>query len=170
MNGVIIRQSTKKDAEKIQDVLIRSHRFTYRKLFSDAAIKKIIDQYYNLDRLMEEITSISTRWHGYIIAEEDDNILGVIGGGMRDEIDGEVYVLYLAPESRNKGIGTLLLNHFTNIQKFTYGAEEQWVAVAKGNHYAILFYEAKGFIFQYESPSYAALSERDVSLWYKRQI
>lgn len=170
MDRVTIRQSTKKDAQKIQDVLVRSHWFTYKELFSEAAIKKIIDQYYNLDRLIEEISFISTRWHGYIIAEKGEEIIGVIGGGMRNKEDGEVYVLYLAPEKRSEGIGTLLLNHFTNIQRFTYGAKEQWVGVAKGNHYAIPFYEAKGFVFQYESPSYEALSEQDRSLWYKRQI
>lgn len=170
MDQLMIRQSTPKDAQQIQNVLIRSHWFTYKELFSEAAIQKIIDQYYNLNRLTEEISSINAKWHGYIIAEKDEEIVGVIGGGMRNEEDGEVYVLYLDPIIRNEGIGSLLLNHFTHIQRFTYGAKEQWVGVLKGNTYAIPFYEAKGFVFQYESPSYDALNEQDISLWYKRII
>lgn len=170
MDTLTIRQATKKDIHKVQDVLITSQQFTYKNIFSESNIQKIIHRYYNLDRLSEEIACINAKWHGYIVAEEQGNIIGVIGGGMRDETDGEVYVLYLHPKERGKGVGTRLLNHFTKIQKYTYGAEEQWVAVAKGNDYGIPFYEARGFTFQYESQSYAALDKNDISLWYKRKI
>lgn len=170
METLIIRQATKKDIHKVQDVLITSQRFTYKGIFSEANIQKIINRYYNLDRLSEEIACINASWHGYIVAEMNGDIIGVIGGGMRNEVEGELYVLYLHPNIRGNGVGTRLLNHFTQIQKYTYGAEEQWVAVAKGNTYGIPFYEARGFIFQYESQSYAALNDNDISLWYKRKI
>lgn len=170
MNDLFIRQATKKDIYKIREVLILSHWFTYENIYTKAQIEQIIHQYYNVERLTEEITWINATWHGYIVAEREREIIGVIGGGMRDKKDSEVYVLYLHPNMRQLGVGTLLLNHFTKIQKFTYGAEEQWVAVAKGNEYAIPFYEAKGFVFQYERPSYAPIGDQDISLWYKRNI
>lgn len=170
MESLSIRQATQKDIAQIQNVLIASQWFTYRNLFSKTSIQKIIDRYYNTERIAEEIESINATWHGYIVAELLGEIVGVIGGGMRDECDGEVYVLYLHPEKRDKGIGTHLLNKFTSIQKFTYHAEKQWVAVAKGNEYGIPFYEARGFKFQHESPSYAAIDDNDISLWYKREI
>jgi len=51
------------------------------------------------------------------------------------------------------------------------GANEQWVAVAKGNNYGIPFYEARGFIFQHEERSYGTLNaDQDISLKYKRII
>lgn len=170
MDQLIIRQGTQKDLKNIQHVLVASQWFTYHTLFSKTSIQKIIDRYYNTERLSEEIACINATWHGYIVAEIHGEIVGVIGGGMRDEYDGEVYVLYLHPEKRLKGVGTQLLNKFTHIQKFTYGANEQWVAVAKGNIYGIPFYEARGFEFQYESASYAAIDDNDISLWYKRKI
>lgn len=170
MEQIIIRQSTQKDLKNIQNVLIASQWFTYRELFSAISIQKIIDRYYNTERLAEEIACINATWHGYIVAEMHNEIVGVIGGGMRDEFDGEVYVLYLHPEKRLRGVGTRLLSKLTHIQKFTYGAEEQWVAVAKGNMYGIPFYEARGFEFQHASASYAAIDDNDVSLWYKRKI
>ncbi len=170
MDALIIRQATQKDIDQLQDVLITSQWFTYGKLFTQTSIQKIIDRYYNSERLSEEIACINATWHGYIVAELHGKIVGVIGGGMRDEYESEVYVFYLHPDMRTKGIGTQLLNKFTSIQKFTYGAEEQWVAVAKGNEYGIPFYEARGFEFQYESASYAAIDDNDISLWYKRKI
>lgn len=170
MSPLSIRQATQSDLPQIQEVLITSQWFTYEKIFSKASIEKIIERYYNEERIAEEITCINSTWHGYIVAELNNEVIGVIGGGMRNEYEGEVYVLYLHPEVRTKGIGTQLLNKFTSIQKFTYGAEEQWVAVAKGNEYGIPFYEARGFEFEHESASYAAIDDNDISLWYKRKI
>lgn len=170
MDTFLIRQATPGDLLQIQDVLVTSQWFTYSDLFEQVSIQKIIDRYYNEERLLEEITSINATWHGYIIAELNDKIVGVIGGGMRDEYDGEIYVFYLDPTMRGQGIGTKLLRKFTDIQRYTYKAEEQWVAVAKGNEYGIPFYKARGFEFQYESASYAAIDDNDVSLWYKRKI
>lgn len=170
MSRLSIRQATPKDLIQIQNVLVTSQWFTYRKLFSKTSIEKIIERYYNKERIAEEIACINATWHGYIVAELHDEIIGVIGGGMRNEYESEVYVLYLHPNARAKGIGTHLLHKLTSIQKFTYGAEEQWVAVAKGNLYGIPFYEARGFEFQYESASYAAIDDHDISLWYKRNI
>lgn len=170
MDQLIIRQATHNDLQNIQDVLIASQWFTYRKLFSQSSIQKIIDRYYNAERLAEEISCINATWHGYIVAEMHNEIVGVIGGGMRDDYASEVYVLYLHPEKRLKGIGSKLLNKLTQIQKFTYGAQEQWVAVAQGNIYGIPFYEAHKFEFQHASASYAAIDDNDISLWYKRKI
>lgn len=170
MKGISIRQAMRKDAHEIRQVLILSHWFTYENLYKKVEIQEMIDRYYNPERLVEEIACINATWHGYIIAESEGEIIGVIGGGMREEEVGEVYVLYLHPAMRQRGVGTLLLNHFTKVQKFTYGANEQWVAVAEGNQYGIPFYEAKGFTFQYAEASYAPVGDKDISLWYKRKI
>ena len=90
---------------------------------------------------------------------------------MMDETTAEIYVFYLNPDTRSRGVGTRLLDFFTKIQKHIYGAKEQWVSVAKGNVYGIPFYEAKGFLFQYEAPTYgSSLGDLDISLKFKRDI
>ena len=171
MVEVMIRQATHKDAQAVSDLLIVSQWFTYENLFSKNYIQKLIDQYYNVQRIRKEINSISVDWHGYYVAEQSGTIVGVIGGGMTNQTTGEIYVFYLDPSMRGKGIGTRLLTHYTKIQKHIYGATEQWVAVAKGNDYGIPFYEARGFIFQFEELSYDALeTDLDVSLKYKREL
>lgn len=171
MESIIIRKASLIDAQAISDLLIKSQWFTYQNLYTDDYIQKMIEQYYNVGRIKEEITSINEKWHGYYVAERNGEIIGTISGGMTRNKIGEIYVFYLNPDLRSKGFGTRLLNFYTKIQKFTYGAEEQWVAVAKGNHYGIPFYESRGFIFQFEQPSYGTtLEDEDISLMYKRII
>lgn len=168
---MVIRQATKNDAKAISSVLTVSQWFTYENLYTEAYIQKLIYHYYNIERIQEEIISITSKWHGYYVAERKGEVIGAIGGGMINEVAGEIYVFYLNPGMRGKGIGTRLLNYFTKIQKYTYGAEEQWVSVAKGNRYGIPFYEAKGFIFQHEKLAYGTTeTDQDIALYFKRQI
>lgn len=171
MSLIRIRQAVASDASAIQAVLVSSQWFTYADLFPAPYIQDLINNYYHLERIEQEIKSNDFHWHGYIVAEEKGIIIGVIAGGMISEFIGEVYVFYLAPTMRNRGIGTRLLNFLTKIQKHTYGAQEQWVAVAKGNTYGLPFYEARGFRYQHEEQSYGSTSkDQDISLKYKRKI
>jgi len=171
MKKITIRRAARNDAEAITAILIKSQWFTYGKLYSEDYITKLIEQYYSVQRIEQEIVSINEQWHGYFIAETNGQILGTIGGGMTSKIVGEVYVFYLDPLMRGMGIGTRLLDFFTKIQKYTYGANEQWVSVAKGNNYAIPFYEARGFIFHHEELAYGTTKEdQDISLKYMREI
>jgi ribosomal protein S18 acetylase RimI-like enzyme len=171
MKEITIRRASRKDAEAITNVLAKSQWFTYEKLYSEDYITKLIDQYYNVQRIEQEIVSINEKWHGYFIAEMFGKIVGVIGGGMTSATEGEVYVFYLDPLMRGMGIGTRLLDFFTKIQKYTYGANDQSVSVAKGNDYGIPFYEARGFIFQHEELAYGtSFEDQDISLKYKREI
>jgi ribosomal protein S18 acetylase RimI-like enzyme len=55
-----------------------------------------------------------------------------------------VYVLYLRPALRGRGISTALLDFVTKQQK-SAGAAEQWVSVTDGNDLGIPFYRARGF-------------------------
>lgn len=168
---VIIRQSTERDVHLIRELLIESQWFTYKNLYASSYIQAMIDRYYNIERIKDEINMNADIWHGYYVSEQNCAITGVIGGGLISEFAAEIYVFYINPQMRGNGIGTRLLDFFTKIQKHTYGASEQWVAVAKGNDYGIPFYEARGFIFQHEERSYGTTKEDlDFSLKYKRNI
>lgn len=171
MKKISIRNATRNDTKAVTELLVKSHWFTYDRLYSKDYIKKLIKQYYNVQRIEQEIVSISIEWHGYFIAEMNGKIVGAIAGGMTNSNSGEIYVFYLDPEMRGMGIGTRLLDFATKIQKHSYGASEQWVSVAKGNDYGIPFYEARGFIFQYEELAYGtSVEDQDISLKYKRYI
>ncbi|MBB4824321.1 N-acetylglutamate synthase-like GNAT family acetyltransferase [Sporosarcina luteola] len=166
-----IRKAELKDAEEMTALLVKAQWFTYKELYSELYIQQLISKYYNEQRIREEITEISDAWHGYYLALEEGKIAGVIGGGMVKEQVGEIYVFYLDPQMRGKGIGTRLLEFYTKLQKYQFHATEQRVSVAKGNHLGIPFYESRHFILQDEHVAYGASKEdKDMSLLYSRSI
>ncbi|MDN4606963.1 GNAT family N-acetyltransferase [Sporosarcina highlanderae] len=171
MTEILVRSARLNEAEPISHLLSKCQWFTYRDLYSGTYIQQLIGKYYNVERIEREITTIDKSWHGYFVAEMAGKILGVIGGGMADESDGEIYVFYMDPDYRGMGIGTRLLDFYTKIQRYTYGANRQWVSVAKGNQYGIPFYEAKGFLFVREENAYGSTTDdQDISLVYSRRI
>ncbi|WHT47788.1 GNAT family N-acetyltransferase [Sporosarcina thermotolerans] len=145
MTEILVRSARQDEAKPISHLLSKCQWFTYRNLYSDIYIQRLINKYYNAERIQREITTIDKSWHGYFVAEKDGKLLGVIGGGMADDSDGEIYVFYMDPDYRGMGIGTRLLEFYTKIQKYTYGAERQWVSVAKEICTAFLFMRQRDF-------------------------
>ncbi len=109
----------------------------------------MIKEFYNKERILDEVTKPNRHWGGYFVAVENDEVIGAGGGGMIGETEGEIFVLYLNPHRRNEGMGTILLEAITKQQKQEYNATTQWVSVQKGNLKGIPFYEAKGFIYEH---------------------
>lgn len=130
----------------------------------------MIKEFYNKERILDEVTNTNSHWGGYFVAVENDEVIGAGGGGMIGETEGEIFVLYLNPQRRNEGIGTMLLNAITKQQKQEFNATMQWVSVQKGNLKGIPFYEAKGFVYEHEQKTYGNENEDYISLRYSRQI
>lgn len=143
---------------------------TYRDIYTNEYIERVINEFYNQERILEEVTTSDRQWGGYFVAIENDEVIGAGGGGMTGDTDGEVYVLYLDPSRRNEGIGTLLLDAITQQQKEEFHASKQWVSVQKGNQKGIPFYEAKGFVYVHEQHGYGNEEEDYKSLRYSRLI
>lgn len=123
-------------------------------LLSPTTIERQAHLYYNPARVREEITTAGDMpgWQGYVVAvSEFGEVLGAAGGGVTDQAVGIVYVLYLKPSLRGRGIGTALLEFVTEQQK-SEGATEQWVSVTEGNDLGIPFYLARGFILRDRVP------------------
>lgn len=136
-------------APGIQSVCVRGYTATVTDLFSAEKISRVCELYYNQPRILKEITETSQEWQGYIVALENDEVVGAIGGGMTGSHISEVFVLYLDPTRRNEGIGTKLLE-FLTIEQQNLGATEQWVSVLKDNQKGIPFYQARGFEYYSE--------------------
>ncbi|UOR12579.1 GNAT family N-acetyltransferase [Halobacillus amylolyticus] len=167
---ISIIKANKKHIKGIAKVCTDGYWSTYRYSHSKEYIERIVEEFYNEQRIKQEVTTSNRGWGGYFVAVEDRVVLGAGGGGMISEKTGEVYVMYLNPSRRNEGIGTKLLAAITNQQK-EWGAEEQWVSVTKGNQKGIPFYEARGFQYSDEKESYSNTSEENyLSLRYYRPI
>jgi len=163
-------QAAPEHAAGICRVCADGWRAAYEDLCSREYIERIIAELYNEERVLKEIMETGREWGGWFVAIENGRVVGAGGDGMTGERTGEVFVLYVDPDRRNEGIGTLLLDAITRQQK-ELGAVEQWVSVFKGNRKGIPFYEARGFVFHHEQP---ANGNRDgesyVSLRYRRLI
>ncbi|MFC7321273.1 GNAT family N-acetyltransferase [Halobacillus campisalis] len=167
---VKIQKASIQHIEGIAKVCSEGNWATYRNLCSDEYIARVIKEFYNYDRIYQEVTTSNKGWGGYYVALEGNNVLGACGGGMKNEKEAEVYVLYLDPDKKNQGIGSLLLEAVTK-QQTEFGAEEQWVSVQKGNDMGTPFYEARGFTFMFEDRSYANQEEEQyISCRYHRYI
>ena len=142
-----IRKATLSDWQDLQLVCQTSWQETYKNIYSPAYIEKVFQIFYSEERLGQDIAESSEQWHGYWLAEENGQVLGCIGGGMNEEGEANVYVLYVLPSQQKRGIGHALLVALTQYQKETFQASKQWVSVAEGNRIGIPFYEKEGFVF-----------------------
>ncbi|PWK46163.1 GNAT family N-acetyltransferase [Actinoplanes xinjiangensis] len=140
----VVRAARDEDAEAIADICARGYRRTYPALLSSAFIERMIAEFYQVERVSKEVPAAPPGWLGYQVAEEDGRVLGAAGGGLLRPGVGELFVLYLDPDERGRGLGTLLLDRVTG-QLRELGATEMWVAALDGNELGIPFYEARGF-------------------------
>jgi len=164
-----VKRGLPKHVEGICRVCIEGRQEAVGHIQSPENIRRNNKIFYNYDRVHRELDE-TDGWDGYFVALDNGVVVGAIGGGMIDEDQSEIYVLYLDPERKREGIGTQLLNHLTNVQR-KKGAKKQWVSVLKGNDKGIPFYEAKGFHFMYEKEAYGNVDGEDyISLRYRRDI
>lgn len=167
---VEIRKAVFEDARGISKVCSAGYRKTYPELLAESQIEGVIREFYNEERIQKEITEVGQEWNGWFVAVDGGLVVGAGGGGFTGKESAELFVLYLDPDRKREGIGSKLLLAITEDQ-LARGAKEQWVSVAKGNMMGIPFYEAVGFDFQEEHPSYGGLEEEgNRSLRYKRKL
>jgi ribosomal protein S18 acetylase RimI-like enzyme len=156
-----VRQATEEDVAAISSICAEAYRVTYASLLPQEYIERTIADFYNVPRLTREVQPAPPRWLGYQVVEEDGRVLGAAGGGMTGDHKGELFVVYLDPDQRNRGLGTLLLDRVTE-QLRRAGATEMWVGVTPGNQRALPFYETRGFRPVETVKAYGSRDEDDV--------
>jgi GNAT superfamily N-acetyltransferase len=169
MRRLVIRRAETHDAEGIARVCAAGWRDTYRGIKEPDRIEAVITEYYAPERIRREIAA-PEGWDGWIVAVEDDTVIGAGGGGMIEAGVGEIFVLYLDPIRRGEGIGTLILDAITEQQR-AQGAREQWVSVEPENSKGLPFYYARGFEERGQRPEWGtAPEEGHVSLRLMRRL
>jgi ribosomal protein S18 acetylase RimI-like enzyme len=169
MRRLLIRRAEADDADGIARVCAAGWRDTYRGIKERERIEAVIAEYYAPERISREIAN-PEGWDGWIVAVEDDTVIGAGGGGMTEPGVGEIFVLYLDPTRRGEGIGTLMLDAITEQQR-AQGAREQWVSVEPENTKGLPFYYARGFEVRGQRPEWGtAPKEGRVSLRLVRRL
>ena len=167
---VEIKRADKDHVHAIAKLCIDGYWNTFGGTHSKDYIKRIINEFYNIDRLRTEVDENSEAWGGYFIAVEDGRIKGASAGGMIDSNAGEVFFLYVDSNERHSGMASKLLEAVTK-QQVDMGADEQWISIHAENENGIGFYESKGFEFKHEGPGSGIYQDGNyLSLRYSRKI
>ena len=165
-----VRRAELKDVAGIIAVCSNGWRETYQDLVPQSYIEQVIADYYNTERVTREFAENTPYYHGYWVAESDGEVVGCIGGGIDEQNAGHVYVFYVHPDVKRKGIGTALLEAFTTYQKETYRITEQWItSLMEGNRIGQAFYGKSGFVFEFATENPDAPHSRR-SLHLKRKV
>jgi GNAT superfamily N-acetyltransferase len=156
-----VRPATGDDAGRIGEICATAYRETYRDLLPPEFVERTIRDFYGEERVRREVPPAAPHWLGYQVVERSGRVLGAAGGGMTSPTAGELFVIYLDPAERGRGLGTLLLDRVTE-QLRAEGAVEMWVSVFEGNVKGIPFYEARGFLPVEWARAYASLPEEEI--------
>ncbi|RLF25883.1 MAG: ribosomal-protein-alanine acetyltransferase [Thermoplasmata archaeon] len=81
---------------------------------------------------------------GFIVAEENNKIVGFIIGVKTSEETARILLLGVEEKHRDKGVGSLLLNRFIR-EMILNGSRYVQLEVRMGNKKAINFYKKHGF-------------------------
>src|SRR5262245_9777052 len=106
-SAVIVRVATIDDAEGIERVRIRGWKVAYRHVFPAEALDALeVDGTWWRDYLREPMPM-----HGTFVSEEDGTVLGfaMIGPSREESGSGELYGLYVDPDTWSRGIGRALI-------------------------------------------------------------
>lgn len=73
-----VRFATKEDAKHISDICSEAWEVTYADIYSKDYIDKVIEEFYNVERIAKESSESSPHWHGYMVAHENQKSLGAL--------------------------------------------------------------------------------------------
>ncbi|MFC7532591.1 GNAT family N-acetyltransferase [Actinoplanes sp. GCM10030250] len=186
-----VRAARDADVAAICDICERAYPATYTGLVSSDYLDRMLAEFYQPDRVAKAIAPAPPDWLGYQVVEEQSQVVeeqsqvieeqsqvieeqsrvvGVAAGGITSPGSGELFMLYLEPGERGRGLGTLLLDRVTE-QLRELGATEMWVAALEGNKLGLPFYEARGFVRQSRRKAYGTTDAEDYwSLLLRRPI
>ncbi|VEU82313.1 GNAT family N-acetyltransferase [Acholeplasma hippikon] len=146
---ITIKKATFEDVEELSKFLQRTYLAVYQDFLSKEYMSRAIEVNYTANQLKKAIirgNDSDNFWIGYYLAVIKNKIVGVIGGGMTDELSG-IYVLYVDENYNRLGIATQLVDFLTQKQK-TLGAKKQYVKTLQDNLKGNQFCKKTGFKFR----------------------
>ena len=162
---VKIRKVRAEDAGRVAEICRNGWLDTVDDRLSETYKIKNIGYWYATGKVKQDIK----KGQYSFVAEVDDTVAGVIGGGMISGSENEVFVFYMDRNYRYMGIGKQLLNVFTE-HFMKKGASVQWVSVQEGNTLGLPFYKSTGFYFQSIKETDTGTGEVQKSLRMKREL
>lgn len=163
-----VRAARDEDVDAICNICARAYQATYGKLVSSDYLNRMLDEFYRPAQVGKAVPAAPPDWLGYQVVEETGRVTGFAAGGLIRPGVGELFTLYLDPDERGRGLGTLLLDRVT-AQLRSLGATEMWAAALAGNEQGMPFYRARGFVKAGERRAYGATDAEDYRSWLLRR-
>lgn len=139
--NISIIKATAEHAKEISRICSIGWQQTVQGIYSEEYQSQNAEYWYNYKRVNDDIhKGIYTH-----VAIVDEKVAGTIGGIITQPGISEIYVFYVDDMYRYKGLGTKLLDAFTE-EHIKKGVTEQYVSVQEGNELGIPFYESRGFL------------------------
>lgn len=135
-----VREAERGDIGDIRRVAHESWEADYPEIMTRETIDESVDEWYSVKRLEEGIDSSDAL---LLVAESDGGVVGFSHSVWTDE-EGDILRLYVTPEHRRAGVGTLLLER-TRDELLDHGVDRIVAMVLAANDEGNAFYEAFGF-------------------------
>ena len=133
-----IRPARPDDAAAIADVHVRSWQGAYEHVFGAERLATL------------DVAVRRAQWDEWIpyggtwVAEDDGGVVGFVAvGASRQEGEGQLYSIYVAPEAWGGGAGPALMRRAIEVLRASYAESILWVLDA--NPRARRFYEREGW-------------------------
>lgn len=141
-----IRKAKISDIDDIVNIKIKGWQMAYNGILSIDYLNSM-DYDENYKKIKQEIKNDSIR-ENYVI-EEDGNILGYakISILKDEEYDSQILAIYIRPDAKNKGYGTILMNYIKEYFK-SKGCKNMIIWCIDKNEPSKKFYRKKGGIEQ----------------------
>ena len=140
---MLIRDFTLKDRNNLKTLALKCWLFTYKNIYSEQKIKKMVDEWYS-GKIHKEYLELMKKGKAIAkIAEGKGMLLGFIS---TEEVKGMVELkrLYVDPKYIRSGIGSKLLDTIEEILK-KKGSKKYFCFVHRQNKIGQNFYKKKGF-------------------------
>ncbi len=148
MSNIIVRQAQRQDALGIATVHVLSWQNTYRGLMPDEMLDTLTIEARS--KRWKEMLEKPTEETTVIVAEKENKIIGwaSFGKNRDDDLDsnfGELWAIYVHPDSLGIGAGSLLMDFaLKELQKQQFKKVTLWVLTT--NIKTRNWYEKKGWI------------------------
>ncbi|MFC7211111.1 GNAT family N-acetyltransferase [Natronoarchaeum sp. GCM10025321] len=152
MEDLMVRDAVLGDVQSITRVAEAGWVSAYQDVLAETTIEAALAEWYSPTLTRERIEDDAVT---YLIAEQDDTVVGYASGAAADNSVVDLGSIYVTPDRWGEGIGTALLDTFET-RWSTRGYDAVQLLVLADNEVGQSFYRAQG---------YEAVGERETELF-----
>jgi len=141
-----IRKATLKDLEEVDKIYVEGSLYEGRLQFPKVSKKEMVKELNKArrDRLISFRRELKDKKHFWIVAIENNNIIGIGNAWIKSKDTGMIGQVFITKRFRGKGFGTAIMK---NLIKWLKGKKKKYIesGIYWNNKPSIKFHEKLGF-------------------------